>query len=181
MGKPHSAGKIKMQETFLYDNCSYYMEWKERLWGYNTVYGFYENPQRFNFEFNAERLIVRNLALRTADRQLYQDFLLDNFPFQAEAELLKFDRVMDNLLKLDSFTAARFFADKAVNMVCSDLDYREETAIFKALSVEESEVETFKKAVDPTLIENHVLPEQVRDRPYVWIDGSSLKNFSISR
>lgn len=157
------------------------MEWKERLWGYNTVYGFYENPQKFNFEFNAERLIVRNLALRSGDRQLYQDFLLDNFPFQAKAELQKFDRVVDNLLKLDSFEAARFFAEKEVNMVCSDLDYREETAIFRALSVEETEVETFKDVVDPALIENHVLPEQVLDRQFLWIDGSALRNFSISR
>lgn len=157
------------------------MEWKERLWGYHTVYGFYENPQKFNFEFNAERLIVRNIALRHANRPLYQEFLLDNFPFQAEAELQKFDRVAENLLKLDSYEAARFFAEQDVNIVCSDLDYREDTAIFTALRVEDDEVETFKEAVDPAVIENHVLPAQVLDRPFLWIDGSSLKNFSISR
>ncbi|KGE12851.1 hypothetical protein [Sphingobacterium deserti] len=155
------------------------MEWKERLWGFNAIYGFYENPQIFNFEFNPERLIVRNLALRTANRQLYKDFLYDNYPFHLRAELKKFDRVANNLLKLTAADAARFFESNEVNVVCSDLDYREESAIYTALSVEEGELKSFMRNVDKNLVENYVLPEQLVNRTFLWIDGSALSNFAV--
>ncbi|WP_133638764.1 hypothetical protein [Sphingobacterium paludis] len=155
------------------------MEWKERLWGFNVLYGFYENPQIFNFEFNAERLIVRNLALRTANRDMYKDYLYDNYPFHLKTELKKFDRVAKNLLKLTVADAIRFFKKKKVNVVCSDLDYREESAIFTAMRVEESELKSFMHNVDGRLVENHVVPEQVIDRAFLWIDGSELPNFAV--
>lgn len=155
------------------------MEWKERLWGFNRAYGFYVNPQKFNFEFNPERLLLRNLALRTSNWSIYKDFLMDKFPFHVKGELQKFGRVAENLLKLNTFEAARFFARQKVNMLRSDLDYREDTAIFKALHVEEEELATFRDSVDKEWVENHVLPEQLLDRPYVWVDGSSLPDFSV--
>ena len=155
------------------------MEWKERLWGFNAIYGFYENPQIFNFEFNPERLIVRNLALRTANRQLYKDYLYDKYPFHLKTELEEFDRVADNLLKLTAADAARFFDEKEVNVVCSDLDYREDSAIYTAMQVEENELASFMQNVDRNLVENYVLPEQLINRTFLWIDGSGLSNFAV--
>ncbi|GHE33178.1 hypothetical protein [Sphingobacterium griseoflavum] len=152
------------------------MEWKERLWGYNAVDGFYENPQKFNFEFSPERLIVRNLALRHADRDLYRNFLLENFPFHLQKEMEKFDQVINNLWLLTPAEAAQYVDEKEVNMMCADLDYREGDAIFRALHVEAAELATFKKEVDRELLENYVLPEQVLNRSFLWIDGSAFEN-----
>lgn len=150
------------------------MEWKERLWGYNAVDGFYESPQKFNFEFSPERLLVRNQALRNADRSLYRNFLLENYPFHLRQEMEKFDRVANNLRKLSTFEALRYIDDRQVNVLCADLDFHDEYAIFRAMHVEEAELATFKNAVDRELLENYVMPEQLLSRPYVWIDMSSL-------
>jgi len=51
-----------------------------RIIAYDKHYGFVENPNDFNFEYNPHRLIVKNYALRKNDRKAYESYLTTFFP-----------------------------------------------------------------------------------------------------
>lgn len=60
---------------------------EKRITLYNEYYGFLENPGNFNFDTNPHRLIIKNYALRTGDKSLYEFYLKAVFPDCAIDEL----------------------------------------------------------------------------------------------
>lgn len=167
----------RTSQTFSSYRCCLYMEWTERLKTYNEKYGFESDAKRYGFDFNPERLLIRNEALRQADRDLYDAYLREKFPVEAPLELEQFDLVLANLLRLNNYEAERFFRMKGVNLLRSDIWYQDEDAIFTALQVAEDDIVLLTEGMDTEKIENHVFPEQVLNRAFVWVDGTQLADF----
>ncbi|WDF67588.1 hypothetical protein PQ465_14910 [Sphingobacterium oryzagri] len=150
------------------------MELIKRLDSYNLHYGFLENSKDFDFKIHPERIIIRNDALRTNDRQLYATYVKKKFPKQAAAALASYDSTAARLLKLTRTEAAELFKTHGVNILRSDISTEEQDAIFKAMVIPDDELPTKPENTKEKLIHNCVRPEVVLGRPYIWIDASGL-------
>lgn len=150
------------------------MELIERLDKYNLHYGFLENSQDFNFKIHPERIIIRNDALRTNDRELYANYVKKKFPEQAVTALDSFDTTAQRLLRLTKTEATALFTKHGVNILRSDISTEENDAIFKAMVIPEDELPRKAENTKEKLIYNCVRPEVLLDRPYIWIDASGL-------
>ncbi|MFD1772173.1 hypothetical protein [Sphingobacterium suaedae] len=156
------------------------MEHLERIQRYNERYKFLNGQTSYGFDFNPERLIIRNFALRTGDRGIYEEYLTTRFPSEASFELEQFDLIKTNLLRLNTYEAERFLKDQRINLLRSDIWYQEDDSIFTALRVGEEDILLLTEGMDTEIIENHVFPEVVLNRQFVWLDTTQLAEFSQS-
>ncbi|GHE49215.1 hypothetical protein [Sphingobacterium griseoflavum] len=155
------------------------MELIKRLDKYNLHYGFLEDSDDFSFEVHPERVIIRNDALRANDRTLYEGYLKQKFPDRAQEALDSYDATAANLLQLTKTEALSLFQQHAVNLLCSDISMTEQDAIFSTLIVPDERLYLADENPKEKLIHNKVLPEQVLDRPYIWVDTSTLSEVWI--
>lgn len=155
------------------------MELIKRLDKYNLHYGFLEDSKDFSFEVHPEVIIIRNDALRTKDRKLYADYLAQKFPDRLEEALSSYDATAANLLKLTKTEAKAIFETNGVNLLRSDISMLEQDAIFTAQVVAHDSLPIEEEDTSVKLIHNHVVPEKVFNRPYIWIDTSCLSSVNL--
>ncbi|MFD1770844.1 hypothetical protein [Sphingobacterium suaedae] len=150
------------------------MTLEERLQLYNKYYGFEENPDHFGFNFDPKRITIRNEALRTRNKELYETYLRERYPEDADVELEKFDEVHANIRKVSGEEAQIFFKRHMINNVQSDINPRDPDAIFTP-SIVAGEEEMDAGQEDEGHILFNWMPEWLADRDEVWVDPTDIK------
>lgn len=142
-----------------------------RIIAYDKHYGFVENPNDFNFEYNPHRLIVKNYALREGDRDVYETYLNTFFPQLVELELKNFDSEIKYIKQLDNKELAVWLASNDVKVVESDISADDPDAIFKMIYVSDSESPSMYVIEEEDFILNRILPSNLIKGPNkTWIN-----------
>lgn len=142
-----------------------------RILAYNEHYGFIENPQEFNFDFNPHRLIVKNYALRTADKATYNKYLDSFFPEKTEFELKNFDVDLKGIRQYDNKAVLEWLVSNEIKVVESDINCDDPDAIFKMVHVPDSEDPIMYVFEDEDFILNRMLTRDFLKMPNkMWIN-----------
>ncbi|MEN5379260.1 hypothetical protein [Sphingobacterium kitahiroshimense] len=142
-----------------------------RIIAYDKHYGFVENPNDFNFEYNPHRLIVKNYALRKNDRKAYESYLTTFFPELAAIELKNFDTEVNYIRHFDNEELAAWLASNDIQVVESDISFSDPDAIFKMVYVPESESPTSYVVKEEDFILNRILPgDLIKEPNKTWIN-----------
>ena len=146
-----------------------------RMDKYDFHYQFRKEPLAFNWSFHPERIVIRNEALRTNNRELYERYVKAVFPTYFEQEMKAFDRTLTGLKQVSGQQARLYFETHTHNMVQSDIYWEEEDAIFFPRFVPEHELEVLIE--DEELILNKIHTDWITDRKLLWLDtiGSFFK------
>ncbi|WP_400263261.1 hypothetical protein ACFX5U_09475 [Sphingobacterium sp. SG20118] len=141
-----------------------------RIIKYNTQYGFIENPTAFSFNANPHRLIIRNYALRTKERNIYQRYLKDFHPEHEGEEIRNFDHDLIFIKHLDSHDMGLWLVENEVKILQSDIDFRDKDAIFTVKKIRDESVD-IHLIDDDDFILNKVSPvELLKVHETFWID-----------
>jgi hypothetical protein len=142
-----------------------------RISVYDKYYGFIENPDGFSFEYNPHRLIVKNYALRTNDRDVYKKYLDNFFAHLTEIELKNFDYEVRYITQLDHEALLAWLATNDVKVLESDISFEDPDAIFKIASVSETENPDLYTLEDEDLILNRILARDLIKSPHnIWVN-----------
>lgn len=147
------------------------MKLTERLELFNTFYGIDENPDYFGFMNDPRRIAIRNEALRQGERSMYEKYVREKYPEEADSELEMFDKSRASLRQVSGEEALRFFRDHLIKNVQSDLDPNDPDAIFSADILSDDDVETVAEA-DQGYVLFNLSPERLADKQQVWLDPS---------
>ncbi|MCT1530914.1 hypothetical protein M3B46_07915 [Sphingobacterium daejeonense] len=139
---------------------------EQRIEELNRQFGFRENPEDFNFELNPERIAYKNEALRTKNRDLYASYLADNYPRQLEREMADFDAKANRLIQVTKDEAEQLFADQKINLLKSDISFKDPDAIFQMKKVNEEDLNWHLEGHETDLLNGN-------SRPYEALDGKS--------
>jgi hypothetical protein len=143
----------------------------KRITLYDEYYGFLENPNKFNFDINPHRLIIKNYALRTGDKILYEFYLKEVFPDRAIEELHSFDKDINSIQKMGREELALWLIDNKVKVLQSDINTTDKDAIFRIVPVSDTENPDTYLLQQEGLILNNVAPSELITFPYhVWIN-----------
>ena len=144
---------------------------EKRITLYNEYYGFLENPGNFNFDTNPHRLIIKNYALRTGDKSLYEFYLKAVFPDCTIDELHNFDAEVCYLKQMGREQLALWLIDNKVKVLKADINTTDKDAIFEAVSIpDDAHIETYLSN-QKGLILNYIAPSELIKFPYhVWIN-----------
>lgn len=150
------------------------MALQDKLEDYNTIYRFQENPQHFSFSFSPERVIIRNEALRTGNKELYETFLRDRYPEHADVELELFDKSLLNTKLVTIDEAQDFIERHGVTVLLADLAFTDKDTIFAVKPMYSGhEGKQTKGSEEP--INSYVSPSVLEDRELVWLDVSEMR------
>lgn len=142
-----------------------------RIIAYDKHYGFVENPNDFNFEYNPHRLIVKNYALRNNDRKRYEVYLTTFFSELAEIELKNFDAEIKYIRQFDNEELAAWLASNDIQVVESDISCSDPDAIFKMVYVPDAENPATYVIKEEDFILNRILPGDLIKEPHkTWIN-----------
>lgn len=142
-----------------------------RIIAYDKHYGFVENPNDFNFEYNPHRLIVKNYALRNNDRKVYETYLNTFFSELAEIELKNFDKEIKYIRQFDNEELATWLASNDIKIVESDISCLDPDAIFKMVYVPDSESPAIYLLKEEDFILNRILPlDLIKEPNKTWIN-----------
>lgn len=145
---------------------------EQRVEDLNRKFGFRENPEDFNFELNPERIAYKNEALRKKDRNLYAGYLADNYPKQMEKELQDFDTRANKIRYISKDEAEQLFEQNKINLLKSDLHFRDADAIFQLKKVDPSDLNWHLEAHETDLLNGNSRPyEAVDGKEGIWIEG----------
>lgn len=139
---------------------------EQRIDELNRQFGFKENPEDFNFELNPERIAYKNEALRTKNRDLYNEYLADNYPREMEREMRDFDNKANTLVQVSKEEAEQLFADNKINMLKSDISYKDPDAIFQMKKINEEDLNWHLEGHESDLLNGN-------SRPYEALEGKS--------
>ena len=139
---------------------------EQRIEELNRQFGFREHPEDFNFELNPERIAYKNEALRTKSRDLYATYLADNYPREMDRELADFDQKANNLIQVSKDEAEQLFADNKINMLKSDISFKDTDAIFQMKKVNEEDLNWHLEGHETDLLNGN-------SRPYEALEGKS--------
>lgn len=142
-----------------------------RVVRYNKHYGFLENPQKFSIESDPHRLIIRNYALRNNRRELYEEYIRNQYPEKVVKELGEFDSCLMYLKFLNKEEAKNWFLSNDTKVVESDIEALENDAILRMLFVEDEQDQKDLLNAEQSYILNRVTPESIlKMRDNFWID-----------
>ncbi|GEM63439.1 hypothetical protein SF1_14210 [Sphingobacterium faecium NBRC 15299] len=148
-----------------------YNSLESRISLYDKYYGFIENPDDFNFEYNPHRLIVKNYALRTKDRNSYYKYLDEYFSHFTKIELNNFDYEVRYIRQFDHAELLAWLSTNNVKVLESDISFEDPDAIFKMISVSNSESPTLYTLEGEDYILNRILPRDLIKSPNkTWIN-----------
>ncbi|WP_313189079.1 hypothetical protein [Sphingobacterium sp.] len=139
---------------------------EQRIEELNRQFGFREHPEDFNFELNPERIAYKNEALRTKNRDLYASYLADNHSREMDRELADFDQKANNLIQVSKDEAEQLFADNKINMLKSDISFKDPDAIFQMKKVNEEDLNWHLEGHETDLLNGN-------SRPYEALEGKS--------
>lgn len=112
-----------------------------RIGEYNTHFYFLENPEDFNFNLSPVRMIYRNEALRTGNRDLYAGYLSEYYPNEMAAELQDFDKKIGTLVKMDETQVKEYMDENGYNLLQGDLHMSEQDCIFFGVRVDKDNID----------------------------------------
>ncbi|GHE32059.1 hypothetical protein [Sphingobacterium griseoflavum] len=147
---------------------------KDRLEDYNKIYGFREHPERFGFEGNPERIIVRNTALREADASIYVAYLTEHYPASVEREMEQFEKSLTHISLMPWPEANSFFEKHGITTLQTDIPYVEHDAVFVPKTFSESEADALVKASEKEPFMQYLKIDKVANRSSIWLDVSEL-------
>ncbi len=146
------------------------MTLQERIDYFDRQFGFRAHPEDFDFYLSPERIAYKNEALRQQDRKLYVGYLADNFPDEMEQELKSFDELSNRLKQLSKEEAEQLFRDKGINLLQSDLSYKDPDAIYKLLKVADEDLNWHLEGSEEDLVNGKVRPNTVLQlHPRIWV------------
>lgn len=122
---------------FCYNIARYTMSLEQKLNNYNNHFNFVENPEDFNFELSPERVVYKNEALRTKNRDLYASYLADKYPNQMERELADYDQKVNSVVQMSKDEVQAYMDEKGYNLLKADLSYSDQDSIFEFKKVSE--------------------------------------------
>ncbi|WDF67099.1 hypothetical protein PQ465_12360 [Sphingobacterium oryzagri] len=152
------------------------MSTEERLKDYDNIYHFTDAPDKYSFEKNPERIIIRNSALREANADLYLSYLRQHYPASVEREMEQFQKSLSQTREYLMTEARQFFARHAVKAVQSDIVHFEEDAIFTAKILSHSEAEALvdQSSAEPLL--QYLMIDMLDHKTKIWIVASELRS-----
>ncbi|UIR57096.1 hypothetical protein LZQ00_04605 [Sphingobacterium sp. SRCM116780] len=136
------------------------MTLEERINHYNKSFGFLENPEDFDFNLSPERIIYKNEALRTGNRDLYASYLGSKYPMERPKELADFDNQVGRVAQVDKNEVSKLFEQTGANLLKSDIDFRDQDAVFHTLKVPAEDVSWHLENNEEDLIQVTVTLEQ---------------------
>lgn len=143
---------------------------EQRIEELNRHFGFREHPEDFNFELNPERIAYKNEALRTKNRDLYASYLADNYPGEMDRELADFDSKANSLIQVSKDEAEQLFADNKINMLKSDISYKDPDAIFQMKKVNEEDLNWHLEGHETDLLNGNSRPfEALEGKSNIWL------------
>ncbi|MNL11590.1 hypothetical protein D3C87_1324300 [compost metagenome] len=143
----------------------------KRITLYDEYYGFLENPSKFNFDTNPHRLIIKNYALRTGDKTLYEFYLKEVFPDQAIEELHSFGEDINYIKQMGREELALWLINNKIKILQSDINTTDKDAIFRIVPVSDTEDPNIYLMEQDGLILNNIAPSELIKFPYhVWIN-----------
>jgi len=152
------------------------MSVEERLQDYNSIYHFKEDPDKYSFELNPERVIIRNAALREGDADLYASYLRKAYPESVEREMEQFEKSLADTELLGIDQAQDFFTSHGITVLQSDIAHFEDDAIFvaKIFSQSEADVLVERSSVEP--LQQYLTLDMISSKQKIWIDASEVRN-----
>lgn len=146
------------------------MNLEARIINYNEYYEAAKDPKPINFDYNPQRLIFKNYALRNRNKSIYTKFLETFFSEKVEEELANFDVDLSYLKRFGKDELAKWLIDYNVRMLQSDINATDKDAIFKVIAVSPQEnLDSY--LIKNDLILNHILPLDILEFPYpVWLN-----------
>jgi len=136
------------------------MNLEERLQKLDSQFGFVNNPEGFNFELSPERIAYRNEALRTHNRDLYANYLAEHYANEMAKELRKFDEILIHIVSMEKEQLLDYVERHGINLLKSDIDYKDPDAIFKPMKVAEEDIEWHVQGNENDLFRATVTVEQ---------------------
>lgn len=152
------------------------MSTEERLQDYNNIYDFMDTPDKYSFETNPERIIIRNAALRDANADSYLSYLRKAYPASVDREMEQFQKSLSQTREFHMHEARQFFADHGVKAVQSDIAHFEEDTVFTAKIFSHSEAEALVDQSSGELLLQYLTIDMLDHRPKIWIDASELRS-----
>lgn len=143
---------------------------EQRIEELNRQFGFKENPEDFNFELNPERIAYKNEALRTKNRTLYNTYLAEHYPRELEKELADFDKKANALVLISKDEAEQLFNEQKINLLKSDISYKDPDAIFQLKKVNEEDLNWHLDGHESDLLNGNSTPrEALEGKREIWI------------
>src|SRR5690606_31300301 len=143
---------------------------EQRIEELNRHFGFREHPEDFNCELNPERIAYKNEALRTKNRDLYASYLADNYPREIDRELADIDSKANSLIQVSKDEAEQLFADNKINMLKSDISYKDPDAIFQMKKVNEEDLNWPPEGRETDLLNRNSRPfEALEGKSNIWL------------
>ncbi|TDS14746.1 hypothetical protein [Sphingobacterium paludis] len=150
------------------------MALQDKLEDYNNIYQFREFPDQFHFSFSPERMIIRNEAIRTGNKELYEAFLRERYPDDADAELAIFDSTIADTKQVSGAEAADFFKRHGIVALMADLTFSDPDTIFTAKIMSDCEAgDEINESEEP--IGAYVPISTVAGRDLLWLDVSEIR------
>ncbi|MGO1868648.1 MAG: hypothetical protein ACTIJ2_12075 [Sphingobacteriaceae bacterium] len=153
------------------------MTLEDRLEKLNRSFGFKENPEDFNFSISPERVVYRNEALRTGNRDLYAGYLADRYPEEMTREMEQYDITAGRLVKLGKEEAIEYFDDNKINLLRSDLHFEDDDAIFSMIIVPQEDISYFLEGHLTDMINGYLTPEESfsKGKSAIFLDKSKVE------
>ncbi len=143
---------------------------EQRIEELNKQFGFREHPEDFNFELNPERIAYKNEALRTKNRDLYASYLADNYPREMDRELADFDTKANKLIQISKDEAEQLFQENKINMLKSDISFKDPEAIFQMKKVNDEDLEWHLEGHETDLLNGNSKPyEALEGKSNIWL------------
>ena len=143
----------------------------KRLAAYRDKYGDEKKQSTFSYNYTAEQIVYRNEALRTKNKELYEDYLNKQNDVDREKELKHYESISSRVLKLDRASFLAWATDTGIQLVESDIFIFDEDAILKGIRVEDVDDEDFDvESSWNELVHNIHIPEELaKERAYFWV------------
>lgn len=146
-------------------------KFEKRLAAYRDRYGDEKKQSKFSYNYSAEQIIYRNEALRTNNKNFYEEYIAKQEDIDKERELKNFESILPRILRLDRASFLAWATDKGIQLVESDIYIFDEDAILKGMRLEEVDNQTFD--VESTwneLVHNLHIPEELaKERSHFWV------------
>lgn len=152
------------------------MKWQTKLQYYNSYFRATYDLGDFDLPFGIDKLLCKNEALRSKNRTLFHDFLLEHDAAHLEQEMRSFDHSASNLIMLDQPSVQYFLEESGVNMLRSDIWIDDEDCIFEVVDVAEKDVLFELDKTLTAIVGVNVLPQEIVGHNCLWIDVSEFSH-----
>lgn len=151
-----------------------YMKWQTKLRYYQHYLKTYSHVSDLDRPFEIEKILCRNEALRTNNRQLYQSLLIEQKIETWGEEMDLFDQTAESLVLLEQQHLQQLMTVCQVNMLQSDIWIDDEDCIFKLINVPEQDVLTSLDRTLTAIVGVNLLPQEIVGNAYAWLDISTF-------